>query len=166
MIPAPPPGSKKKRAMKHIKYIIPLLLMAITSIVGLAFTAGSGEAPEAEANYTEVYWRNLTAFSDTITDAETLTYSLGSFNRPIAVEVQIAADSLSGTLASTVTLEQSINGSDWFVVDTETLSGVTVRLKATGDVLGGTLRVRSVSTGTQSALLRMDAIVTDSQPTQ
>lgn len=143
-----------------------LIITSVLAIVfGLAFTGRGGGTPEVE-NYTEVYWRNLTAFSDTITNAETLTYSLGSFNRPIGIEVQIAADSVSGTLASTVTLEQSINGSDWFVVDTETLSGTTVRLKATGDVLGGTLRVRSVSTGTQSALLRMDAIVTDSQPTQ
>lgn len=147
-----------------LKYILPAILLAI--IAALAFTGQAGEAPEAEAEYSDLYWRNLTAFSDTITNGETLTYSLGSFNRPVGVEVQIAADSLSGTLASTVTLEQSINGSDWFVVDTETLSGVTVSLKATGDVLGGTLRVRSVSTGTQSALLRMDAIVTDSAPTQ
>lgn len=149
--------------MKYMKILIITSVLAI--VFGLAFTGSGGGTPEVE-NYTEVYWRNLTAFSDTITNAETLTYSLGSFNRPIGIEVQIAADSVSGTLASTVTLEQSINGSDWFVVDTETLSGTTVRLKATGDVLGGTLRVRSVSTGTQSALLRMDAIVTDSQPTQ
>ena len=153
--------------MKHIKALLPLALTATVALgmVMCAFT-GSDNA-EVEVAADGVYWRNLTAFTtDTITNAETLTYSLGTFNQPIAIEVQISADSLSGTLASTVTLEQSINGTDWFVVDTETLSGAAPRLKATGDCLGGWLRVSSVSTGTQSAILRMDAIVAGSAPTQ
>jgi len=152
--------------MKNANNIIPAALLAAMALLAMFAFSTKGEQAQG-TEYQGRYWQNLTAFTtDTIANAETLTYSLGTFNRPVAVEVQIAADSLSGTMASTVTLEQSINGADWFVVDTETLSGTTVRLKATGDVLGGTLRVRSVSTGTQSTALRMDAIVTDSAPAQ
>lgn len=140
--------------MKH--YILPAAFLFVALLFAFAPGPNSG-----------FYWSNRPAFTtDTLTDADTMTYSIGEFNRPVAVEVQISADSLSGTMAGTVYLQQSHNGADWFNVDTETLSGTTVRLKATGDVLGGTLRAYVLSTGTQSTALRMDAIVAEAQPAQ
>jgi len=150
------PLNPKTKEMKQ--YIIPILFTL--TVMLFAFTP-------AGSDYNSPYWSARPAFTtDTLTDADTMTYSIGSFNVPVAIEVQIAADSLSGTMAGSVQLQQSINGSDWFTVDTETLSGTTVRLKATGDVLGGTLRAYVLSTGTQSTALRMDAIVAESLPAQ
>jgi len=156
------PGFPKPQKMKYLKYIAPALFL-------LAFAAGCS-APQPmqfDVQATPSFWQNLTAFTtDTLTNADTATYSLGTYNRPVSVEVQISADSLSGSTAATATLEQSIAGSDWFIVDTETINGVTSRLKATGDLLGGTLRLRVISSGTQSTALRMDAIIADSAPAQ
>lgn len=150
---------------KHIIFGLALLMLFLVSCDGTKNPVQPQE-PQASLNYVP-YWSAPTAFTtDTLTNADTMTYNLGSYNRPVALEVVIAADSLSGSTAATATLEHSIDGTHWFVVDTETINGVTSRLKATGDILGGTVRCRVISTGTQSTTLDMDAIIAESTPQQ
>lgn len=153
------------------KYLIPLFLL------GLAVWActpasqpdnGAGEPVSVEVASAPAYWQNLTAFTtDTVNNAETLTYSLGSFNRPIAIELQISGDSISGSTAVTVYLEQSINGSDYASLGTAAINGAgTTDTRITADCLGGPLRARAVGGGTQATVVAMDAIIADSAPAQ
>lgn len=151
------------------KYIFPAAFLAMA--VWACVPASQPEAPASEpevAAYEAAYWRNLTDFStDTVNNSETLTYSIGSFNRPIAIELQVSGDSISGSTAVTVYLEQSINGSDYASLGTATINGSgTTNTRITTDCLGGTLRARAVGGGTQATVVAMDAIVADSQPTQ
>lgn len=156
--------------MKYLQYLIPAAFLALA--VWACVPASQPEAPESEPAYASAYeaayWRDLTAFTtDTVNNAETLTYSIGSFNRPIAIELQISGDSISGSTAVTVNLQQSINGSDWYTLGSAAINGTgTTNTRITTDVLGGTLRATAVGTGTQATVVAMDAIVAESQPTQ
>lgn len=162
------PSLQKKYTMK---YIIPILFLglALWACSPTPSTPPASEPVEYGATLaTPAYWSNVTDFTtDTVTDAGTLTYAIGSYNRPVAIELQISGDSLSGATAVTVTLEQSINGTNYASLGTAAINGTgTTNTRITTDVLGGTIRARAVGTGTQSTLVRMDAIVAESQPTQ
>lgn len=134
---------------------------------------GKQEQEQAPIEYSSTlakFWRDATAFtSDTLTDDTTFTYDLGSFNRPISVDLQVSGDSLSGATNVTVILEQSINGTNYAAITTtaNAINGAgTSNTRITGDCLGGTIRARAVGTGTQSTIVRMDAIIAESQATQ
>jgi hypothetical protein len=153
--------------MKHLAFLT-LLALAVLSCEPQA-----GEQDQAPIEYGATmgaFWRDATAFTtDTLANAETFTYNIGSFNRPVSIDLQVSGDSLSGSTNVAVILEQSINGTDYAALSTtaNAINGAgTSNTRITADCLGGTIRARAVGTGTQSTIVRMDALVAESQPTQ
>lgn len=130
-----------------------------------------GQEPiEYSATMSSGFWQDAAAFtSGTLVDDTTFTYDLGSFNRPISIELQVSGDSLTGATNVTVILEQSINGTNYAALATtaNAINGPgTSNTRLTADCLGGTIRARAVGTGTQTTAVRMDALIAQSQPTQ
>lgn len=157
---------KKKNIMKHLHYIIPLLFL-----VAFACTQKTTEKVMEVAAAQSVYSVDALA-EDTVTTSssiDTVDFTLGTFYGPTAYEIQISADSLSGSTAATAYLEYSgkVSGSDWVSLSSTTINGVTTRARLTGDIIKGRLRLRVISAnGTQSTTVRPVGHFTASQPTQ
>jgi hypothetical protein len=88
---------------------------------------------------------------DTLTNADTLDLDLGTFNSPITYQIQVSADSVSGSTAGNMYLELDSDGdgANFYRLETMTINGVTSRLYETGTIVGGTLRLRYIQGGTQ-----------------
>lgn len=60
------------------------------------------------------------ATSDTVTNAGTEYLTITASSNVSIYGIQYVADKISGTVGGTVTLEATINGSDWLAIDTAT----------------------------------------------
>lgn len=89
---------------------------------------------------------------DTLTNADTLDIALGTFYGPIDYQIQLSADSLSGSTAGNVYLELDSDGdaAGYHRLETMVINGVSTRTFETGEIIGGKLRLRTITTGTQS----------------
>lgn len=89
--------------------------------------------------------------SVTLTNADTVDLALGTYASPIAYQWQSSWDSISGSTAGNCYLEldSDNDGLNFYRLETLVINGVTSRLYETGTLLGGTLRCRCISTGTQ-----------------
>lgn len=135
--------------MKRIFLFAALAAMVITLVIGCS-QKGVGEAFAGSPRP----WSQTVITLDTLNNGETITQALGQFFSPIYYEVQVAADSISGATAATATLQQSIdNGTNWTTLGTVTINGVSTRSKLSGNILGGNIRLQTVSTGTQVTTL-------------
>ena len=101
--------------------------------------------------------------TDTLTNADTVTTTLGYFLKgKYNVQYQVNADSRSGSTAGTTVLQVASceSCSDWANVGTSiTINGVTTAELKTTTIYGGLLRLRTISTGTQSTALRQRFII-------
>lgn len=88
---------------------------------------------------------------DTLTNADTLDLSLGYFYGPIVYQIQLSADSVSGSTAGNLYLELDSDGDGvgFYRIETMVVNGVTTRSIETGTILGGALRLRYIQGGTQ-----------------
>jgi len=142
-----------------MKRIFSFALAALMIVLIASGCSKEGPAGEGFA-YAKRPWNKTVQSQETITDADTITQTIGSFFSPIYYEIQVAADSVSGSTAATATLQQSIDdGSNWTTLGTVTINGVTTRETLTGNCLGGTIRLYTISTGTQSTTLDVSHII-------
>ena len=133
------------------------MLAAMTAF--LVASCGKSGVGEVAGAYGRA-WNNTAITLDTLNNAETITQALGSYFSPIYYEVQVAADSISGSTAATATLQQSIDsGTNWTTLGTVTINGTSTREKLSGNVLGGNLRLQTVSSGTQVTTLTTAYII-------
>lgn len=100
----------------------------------------------------------IDATMDTLTNAETETWSLVTVNGPAEYEFGIAADSISGSTGATCYLYQYMDfGSTYkYILETITINGVSTRTRETGTLVGGVLQCACTSTGTQVTYVRPD----------
>lgn len=146
-------------------YIASLAIVALTVFSCTGDPAPAAE-PQAFASRKPLF-ETIAKTTDTLTNADTVIFTVGSFFGPVNYVVQVFADSLSGSTAGTATLQHSaeMSGNDWVdLANPVTVNGVTTRDDITGAILGGRLRLRTISSGTQSTALRTVAIVTEDQP--
>ena len=104
----------------------------------------------------QVYSLN-TVDIDTLTNADTVLNTVTGRPYPFYYEVHITATSLSGTMLDTVYVEQAARGTtDWIVLASQAIAATTGGDKfiKTGNCLGGDLRIRTKSTGTQSTRMK------------
>lgn len=95
----------------------------------------------------------------TSTSLDTIDFSIGNYNSAQNYEIQLNADSLSGATGATCTLQLSMDqqGSDWVILETMTVNGVTTRSRETGSFIRGQLRCRCIApSSTQSTAVRVD----------
>ena len=107
---------------------------------------------------------------DTITNADTLTFTTMEFNKPFYYEYSINQDSLSGATAGTITFEyQKKDGTLWHPLYTSiytdgvaatgyqaTINAVNRKFYLAGYLLSGKIRHTIITTGTQSTELTFD----------
>lgn len=107
---------------------------------------------------------------DTLTNADTVTFTTMEFNKPFYFQYSINQDSLSGATAGTITFEyQTKDGTEWHPLYTSiytdgvaatayqaTINGVNRRFYLSGSLLSGKIRHKIITTGTQSTELTFD----------
>lgn len=100
----------------------------------------------------------IDATMDTLTNAETETWTLVTVNGPAEYEFGIAADSISGSTAATCYLYQYMDfGSTYkYILETIVVNGVSTRTREVGTLVGGVLTCACTSTGTQVTHVRPD----------
>lgn len=94
---------------------------------------------------------------DTLTNADTVTYTLGSWDNAFDWNLLYQADSLSGSTAGTFTIETQLNGGEvWYTLESITINGVQTLARKTGSCEGGKMRFKSITSGTQSTRQAFD----------
>lgn len=95
---------------------------------------------------------------DTLTNAETETFTILTANVPVEYEIGISADSISGTTTATCYLYQYMDfgSSDKYRIETITVNHAPYRYRETGTIVGGALTCECTSTGTQVTHVRVD----------
>lgn len=144
-----------------------MFLAVLLSIASLSLISCDGE-PEQAAPIQSLYGASTIPASqaidalevlDTITNSETITSPVATFYTPSRVDVQINKKKLSGTASSITYLEHatSLTDSNWRIVAIDTSGDASSYVLLTATILRGRLRVRNVSTGTQSVEYDIDA---------
>lgn len=142
--------------MKRLIFLM-MALAAMIAVVSCSKNTGAGAVSYAAAPRV---WLSSSNTLDTLNNAETITQTIGSFLSPVYYEVQVAADSISGATAATATLQQSLDaGTNWVTLGTVTINGTSTREKLTGNILGGNVRLQTVSSGTQVTTLTTAYII-------
>lgn len=99
---------------------------------------------------------------DTLTNADTLTFTWGDVLwEQGSLELHAVADSLTGTTAATLFVETSTapSGLQWIPVDTTSISGSqTITTFEDLNFSASRVRVRVISTGTQSTKVQVGAL--------
>lgn len=144
-----------KTALMLIFGLLTLLLVSITPGCDLFNNTPEEGEGVAALDFSAPRAQLIQAGPETMTNADTITVELGTFYSPIEYEIAYVADSLSGSTAGTQYLEWDADGDGANFVRRETMviNGVTTRGVETGTIVGGTLRLRTITTGTQSTRL-------------
>lgn len=138
------------------------LLFGLLAFLLISLTPGCDPTPEegTEGTVTALDFSVprstlIQAGPETMTNADTITVELGTFYSPIEYEISYVADSLSGATAGTQYLEWDADGdgANFVRIETMVINGVTTRGRETGTLVGGSLRLRTITTGTQSTRL-------------
>lgn len=114
----------------------------------------------------QVYSLN-TVDIDTLTNADTVLNTVTGRPYPFEYEVHINITSISGTALDTIYIEQAARGTtDWIVKDSHPVGTNTSTHTAikSGFCMGGDLRIRSKSTGTQSTRVKTSTQIYKSIP--
>lgn len=94
---------------------------------------------------------------DTLTNADTITYTLGAWDEAFDWNCIFKADSLSGSTAGTFTIESQLNGGEnWYTLETVTIDGVQTLVRKSGSCEGGKMRFKTITSGTQSLRQALD----------
>lgn len=134
------------------------ILLALFFSVGIA--SAQNTRVDGNAN-TLVYHDN-----DTLTNAGTVTQTLTSNGAttslpyPFNYQINVVSANISGTTAGTMHIENRAHGqSEWVRLDTLVIGGGLNYVPKTGSTLSGSLRCRTVGTGTQSSRIAVDIAV-------
>ncbi len=93
----------------------------------------------------------------TITNADTVTFTLSTWTEPSEYRVRVKADSLSGSTAGTLIVYEQLRGGEiWYPVKTTTINGVQTLDTYTGDCISGAIKVEVITSGTQSTRLYLE----------
>lgn len=152
--------------MKNLRiFLIPAItLLLLSAVLTVATNTGCDlpkkeEPPkdgiEALADMQTVRSFTVQVGPETMTNADTIDAAIGTFFSPIEYEISTVADSLTGSTAGTQYLEWDADndGANWVRIETMVINGVTTRLRETGTLVGGTLRLRTITSGTQTTRL-------------
>lgn len=149
--------------------------LAVLLILTIAFV-GCNEAPTQPTDSPrEEVTTGAAAFSVTTVSADQDTISTSSSTDEFTTSLmtvysrnnyvfQVSADSISGGTTATCYLEVNpdLVGSDWAVLETVIVDGVSTRAYETGEILRGSLRCRcAAASSTQVTVIRSDLVVTD-----
>lgn len=130
------------------KYLICFTLFAVF------LSTGSAQNTRVDGNANT----KVMGYIDTLTNADTVINTGLDLLYPYNYQIHVQADSLSGGTSATLYIEQRAYGrTNWMPITSVTIDGVQTRPVAiTGSVLGGALRYRTVSSGTQSTKVSVD----------
>lgn len=141
--------------MKKINIIFGVLILSVIALVLMSFN-------DMQPGGVTIY-NGAELTITTSSSLDTVTWDIGNYNSQNSYEIQINGDSISGATGADCVLELSMDkgGSDWVVLETITVNGVTTRLRETGTMIRGQLQCRCFATdSTQVTNIRMDFVTT------
>jgi hypothetical protein len=139
-----------------MKKLFPILMLMALTFGATVLPTNKTEA-QSTASFVSQYGNVLdTVVTGSLTKDFTLTNQITSSSN--IVEIQFTATKISGTVGGTVTVQTSLDGTDWYTAQgtsayTLTDATQTTSFKIT-NYCAKYIRIRSVGTGTMSAQIK------------
>lgn len=140
-----------------MKKFLPFLLLAVLSFGAVIVPTTSVQAQSSAVSFVSQYGNVLdTTLTGNLTKDFTLSNQItSSFN---IIEIQFTATKISGTVGGTVTVQTSLDGTDWYTAQGTTAYTLTDATQITSfkitNYCARYIRIRTVGTGTMSAQIK------------